>query len=59
MPKNLKQPKVDGAGIKKMPSETARRVVSNPRRSIEDACLKPLHRPGKLALQRAPSPHMK
>ena len=35
---------------KKLSSETARRVVSNPRRSIEDACLKPLHHPGKLAL---------
>ena len=35
---------------KKLSPETARRVVSNPRRSIEDACLKPLHHPGKLAL---------
>ena len=34
----------------KMSSETARRVISNPRRSIEDSCLKPLHHPGKLAL---------
>ena len=34
----------------KLSSEKARRVVSNPRRSIEDACLKPLHHPGELAL---------
>ena len=50
IPKKKKQPKVDGAAAKKMSSETARRVVSNPRRSIEDACLKPHHHPGKLAL---------
>ena len=35
---------------KQLSSETARRAVSNPRRSIEDAYLKPLHHPGKLAL---------
>ena len=29
--------------------ETARRVASNPRRSIEDARLKQLHHPGKQA----------
>ena len=40
----------EGRWSKKVSSETARRVVSNPRRSIEDACLKPLHHPGKLAL---------
>ena len=39
-----------GPRSKKMSSEKARRVVSNPRRSIEDARLKPLHHPGKQAL---------
>ena len=42
----------------KISSETARRVVSNPRRSIEDACLKPLHHPGKLALLDPGSGHI-
>ena len=40
----------EGPRSKKLSSETARRVVSNSRRSIEDTRLKPLHHPGKQAL---------
>ena len=45
--RSSRRPKEQKKGLS---SETARRGVSNPRRSIEDARLKPLHHPGKQAL---------
>ena len=51
MPKKQNAEEVaEGRRSKKLSSETARRVISNLRRSIEDARLKPLHHPGKQAL---------